>query len=46
MPSGTMMPARPVGCQVLGHVVDEEDFAALGFHGKAGVRADAALSAT
>jgi hypothetical protein len=43
MPSGTMMPARPVGREVLGHVIDKQHFAALGLDRKALVRLDAAL---
>ena len=42
MPSGTMMPARPVGVR-LGHVVHKEDFAALCLDGEALVGLNAAF---
>ena len=38
-----MMPARAAGREVLGHVIHEQDFAALGLDRKAIVRLDAAL---
>ena len=38
-----MMPARPLGRQMLGHVVHEQHFAPLGFNRKTVVRTDAPL---